>query len=226
MLDRFQRFAVYYAPKADGALAQAGARWLGWDPEAGEAVEHPDLGLDLAQLTQSPRRYGLHGTLTPPMRLGCGPATFFDAVDTLAQGLAPVDMGALCLRPVEGWLAIVPQTQTPDLTSCAAEIVEALDPFRAPLSERDLARRRAAGLSARQEALLQQWGYPYVMEDFRFHITLTNKLENVQMPDALRAAQAWFGPALEHDCRLDALCVFGEDEAGYFHLLTRFAMRG
>ena len=34
-----------------------------------------------------------------------------------------------------------------------------------------------SGLTDRQEALLTQWGYPYVMEEFRFHITLTGALD-------------------------------------------------
>lgn len=226
MLDRFQRFAVYYAPPADSELWQAGATWLGWDAETGQAPAHPDLGLDLARLTETPRKYGLHGTIKPPMLLSCSPATFLGAVEMLADGLAPVDLGALRLKPLDGFLAIVPQAQSQTLSDTAAEVVRALDPFRAPLSEHDLQRRRASGLNARQEELLQLWGYPYVMEEFRFHVTLTGRLDNRQMQQAVQAALAWFGPALGERHRLDALCVFGEDGDGKFHLLRRCALRG
>lgn len=222
----FLRFAVYYAPEQGSDLARAGAQWLGWDADEAQPCNHPDLGLDLAQITQTPRKYGLHGTLKPPMRLACPRATFFDAVETLAQGLAPVDMGMLCLRPLDGFLAILPEAQPQTLTEAAGRIVEALDPFRAPLSEQELARRRAADLSARQEELLQLWGYPYVMEEFRFHVTLTGRLEQKAMIDTLRAAHAWFDPALRAEHWLDALCIFGEDEAGRFHLLRRVPLRG
>ena len=226
MLDRFQRFAVYYAPHPRSDLAQAGAAWLGWDAETGAALAHPDLGLDLAALTQTPRKYGLHGTIKPPMRLAGSVASFLDGVEALAEHLAPVDLGALRLKALDGFLAIVPAPQPQVLSDCAAEIVRALDPFRAPATEQELARRRAAGLSARQEELLALWGYPYVMDEFRFHVTLTGKLSQAQMEDALRAAHGWFGPALAQPQSLDALCVFGEDEDGRFHLVRRVPLRG
>lgn len=226
MRDTYQRFAVYYAPAPGSDLARAGAAWLGWDPATGMDMPQPDLGLDLAALTATPRKYGLHGTLKPPMRLSGGVASFLDGVEALADQLAPVPLDGLRLKPIGGFLAIVTQAQPQALTDCADRIVRALDPFRAPLTENDLARRRAAGLSPRQEALLQRWGYPYVMEEFRFHVTLTGKLPPDQMPDALRAAHAWFDPALAQAQALDALCVFGEDASGRFHLLRRSAMRG
>lgn len=226
MLDHFQRFAIYYAPQADSDFWKAGASWLGWNAETGQRVAHPDLGIDLAELTQRPRKYGLHGTLTPPMRLCCEPATFVDALEVLAQSLAPVDLGDLRVKPIDGFLAIVPDVQPKALGDTAAQIVRALDPFRAPLSDHDLARRRASGLTTRQDALMQLWGYPYVMEEFRFHVTLTGRLDTTAMPQVLQAAMAWFGPALEERHQLDALCLFGEAEDGRFHLIKRFALRG
>ncbi|MGY6703985.1 DUF1045 domain-containing protein [Roseinatronobacter sp.] len=222
----FQRFAIYYTPPADSVFARAGAAWLGWDAYQGCAVAHPDLGLDLAALTATPRKYGLHGTLTPPMRLACPLPDFLDAVETLAGGMGPVALGKLRLRPMDGFLAVVPDAQPRALADAAARIVRDLDPYRAPLSDHDLARRRKAGLSARQDALLLRWGYPYVMDEFRFHITLSGKCTPAQMADTLRAAHAWFDPALAEDHHLDALCVFGEGADGRFHLVTRFAMRG
>ncbi|PZX38016.1 putative phosphonate metabolism protein [Roseinatronobacter thiooxidans] len=225
-MDNFQRFAIYYAPAPDSTLARAGSQWLGWDADAARPCPHPELGLDLAQITAAPRKYGLHGTLKPPMRLACAQATFFDAVEILAQGMARVDMGRLVLRPLDGFLAIVPDVQSEALNDAAAQIVTALDPFRAPLSQAELHRRRAIGLSPRQDALLLRWGYPYVMEEFRFHITLTDRLAPKIMTDALRTAYAWFDPALAAPQSLDALCIFGEDAQGRFHLLRRVPLRG
>ncbi|HBR36147.1 MAG TPA: phosphonate metabolism protein, partial [Sulfitobacter pontiacus] len=62
----FKRYAIYYTPPP-GDFARRGAVWLGWDVQAGEAVAHPDIeGLDIAKLTQRPRKYGLHGTVKAP----------------------------------------------------------------------------------------------------------------------------------------------------------------
>ncbi|MDD7970648.1 DUF1045 domain-containing protein [Roseinatronobacter alkalisoli] len=226
MLSGYTRFAVYFTPPAGSEFARAGAAWLGWDADEGRAVAHPELGLDLALLTATPRKYGLHATLKPPMHLNIPATTFLDAVDTLAQGLAHVDMGMLCLRPLDGFLAMVCEKQPQPLDDFAATVVRELDPFRAPLTAQQLARRRSAGLTVRQEQLLQDWGYPYVLEEFRFHITLTGRLSPAQMPDALRVAHAWFDPVLENRHRLTDLAVFGEDTDGRFHLLRRFALGG
>jgi len=226
MPESVTRYAVYYAPEPGSTLAVAGAAWLGWDAQSASAVPHPELGLDLARLTETPRKYGLHGTLKPPMRLACPEPSFFDAVDSLAQTLAPVELGKLCLRPLGGFLAIVPETPPDALAKAAARIVQELDPHRAPLSDAELARRRKTPLSATQDALLQRWGYPYVMEEFRFHVTLTGHLTTPQMVDALRAAHAWFDPALETPHKLEALCIFAEDKTGRFHMVRHVPLRG
>jgi hypothetical protein len=64
----FERYAIYYTPQ--GALAEVGAAWMGWDVARGVAVDHAMVGdLDLAKLTRTPRKYGLHGTIKPPFVL-------------------------------------------------------------------------------------------------------------------------------------------------------------
>ena len=50
------------------------------------------------------------------------------------------------------------------------------DQFRAPLSSADMVRRQAGSLSDKQKAYLELWGYPYVFDEFRFHMTLTGAL--------------------------------------------------
>jgi hypothetical protein len=90
---------------------------------------------------------------------------------------APVTIPSLEVRRLGGFIAVVPTEPSAALADLAAATVAALDPFRAPPSEAELARRRKARLSDRQEALLMKWGYPYVMEEFRFHLTLTGRLD-------------------------------------------------
>ncbi|MGY6411168.1 MAG: DUF1045 domain-containing protein [Alkalilacustris sp.] len=220
-----RRFAVYYAPPAGGALARLGATWLGRDAETGATPVQPE---GLAALTAAPRRYGLHGTLKPPLRLaeGCTAEGFVAAVAALAARCAPVDLGPLRLRRIGGFLALVPDPQPAALEALAARVVADLDGFRAPAPEAELARRRAAGLSPRQEALLLRWGYPYVMEEFRFHVTLTERLADDGAGPVLAAAQAHFTALDGAPQRIEDLAVFGEDDAGVFHLLTRVPLTG
>src|SRR5690606_26427125 len=53
-----------------------------------------------------------------------------------------------------------------------AAVIE-FDAFRAALSEEDIARRSPERLNERQLAYLHERGYPHVLDEFNFHITLT-----------------------------------------------------
>ncbi|MEN9060138.1 DUF1045 domain-containing protein [Ponticoccus litoralis] len=169
----YARFAVYYLPP-EGALSSFGARWLGWDVLTGRAAPHwPEPGLEA--VTQTPRKYGFHATLKPPFRLAEGqtPEALDKAVAAMAARCAPAPAEGLEVARLGSFLALVPQGDTAQIARIAATCVEALDEFRAPATEAELARRRAARLTPEQEALLSRWGYPYVMQAFRFHMTLT-----------------------------------------------------
>lgn len=226
-MEKMKRFAVYYAPPA-GAFADRASAWLGWDAAAGRAVPQPDLGLPAAAITGEPRRYGFHGTIKPPFRLAEGrdAAALRAALAALAARLAPVELPGLRLTNLDGFLALVPEGDTAALRALAAEAVRALDPFRAPLTAAEIARRRPERLSPRQRALLDRWGYPFVMEEFRFHVTLTDRLPAPQAADAERRLAAHFAPVLPRPFRLEALCLFGEAEDGRFHLLHRYPLSG
>ena len=213
-----KRYAIYYAPPL-GAFAQAGAAWLGWDAAAGAPVPQPDPGL--AAVTVAPRKYGFHGTLKPPFRLAEGQSftALHTAVATLATHLAPVTLPGLRLRDLDGFLALTPEGDQAPLHALAAEVVTALEPFRAPLTAAEIAKRRPERLTPRQRDLLDAYGYPFVLEEFRFHLTLSDRLPE---PTALAAqAQAHFAPHLPRPFTIDALCLFGEAADGRFHLMQR-----
>lgn len=213
----FRRYAIYYAPR-QGAFADLTAAWLGWDPVRGATVAHPDLPLDVAAITQTPRKYGFHGTIKPPfVPVGTGLQA---AVADLAARLAPVDLGPLALHRIGGFLALVPEGDPRDL---AATVVKELDPFRAPLTEADRARRRPDRLTPRQRELLDQWGYPWVMEEFRFHLTLTG---DDAPPEVEAVLEPLLAPVLPDPFVIEDLCLFGEAEDGRFHLVHRYALTG
>ncbi|MGB5868721.1 MAG: DUF1045 domain-containing protein [Albidovulum sp.] len=222
-----KRYAIFYAPP-EGGFSKAAASWLGWDAACGIAVPQPNVaGLDHAALTAEPRKYGFHGTLKPPFRLarGASPAALSNAVAALAASQAPVMAGALDLRRLGGFLALVPDEPTDGIAALAAKVVETLDPLRAPITDAEIARRRPERLTLRQRALLDRYGYPFVMEEFRFHLTLTGRLEG-NFPAITKAAEAWFKPHIGGPFQIADICLFGEDEAGMFHLLARHALMG
>lgn len=229
-MTEFRRYAIYYAPRA-GAFAQAAAEWLGWDVATGQPVTHPVLpGLDwpVADLTRAPRKYGFHGTIRAPFRLADG-VTATDvaqAVDDIARALPPARMDGLALQRIKGFLALTPTGDESDLLRLGAEVVSRSDRLRAPLTEAEIAKRRPERLSPRQRQLLDVWGYPNVMEEFQFHLTLSDDLPEA-VADAVAPTLAdWLAPVLPRPFEVQDLCLMGEDAAGRFHLVSRHALTG
>lgn len=214
-----QRFAIYYAPSTSDPLWDRSTAWLGRDPASGEFFEGTVAGIERARLlnlTQSASRYGFHATLKPPMALAAG-ATVEDLEDALAEFARtqqPVELGRLRLADLDGFLALVPEAENAALQDFAAHVVESFEPLRAPLSPRDFAARLAKGLTPRQEELLEAYGYPYVFDEFRFHMTLTDRLAEEDREELHSAAQTWFGPVLEEPVTLDRLVLYSEAESG------------
>jgi hypothetical protein len=203
------RAALYWAPSPADPLARAGNAWLGRDPETAAMLVQPDLP-DIAARTADARTYGFHATLRPPMRLATGYTEFLGAAAECAAGLIPFDLPPLHVAEMDGFLALVPLEPSDALQTLADACVRTTDIHRLPPSEAELARRRAAGLSDAEEALLQRWGYPYVVQRWRFHMTLTDRRGSGLMA----AAEAHFAEALALPRRVEEICVFTQPAAG------------
>ncbi len=159
------RHALYFTPPPGSALAEFGRRWFE-DPQA-------------APLTESARRYGFHATLKAPFHLaaGCSEGDLRRALAAFCAGRPAVTVERPVVASLDGFLAVVPAGRQGQIGALAEACVRHFDGFRAPAGAEELSRRRAAGLTARQEAHLQAWGYPYVLDEFRFHMTLTRRLD-------------------------------------------------
>jgi len=130
----------------------------------------------------------------------------------------------LRVEVLHGFVALTPVGCEAALLDLGAAVVEATNGLRAPLTEAEIARRRPDQLTPRQRALLDRWGYPHVMEEFRFHLTLTDQLER---PEPVRTVlEVFFTPVLPRPFVIEDLCLFGEDRSGHFHLLHRYALTG
>lgn len=223
------RYAIFAVP--DGAFFRAGSDWLGWNSETGTERPHPTLdGWDgkVEDITATPRKYGFHGTLKPPFRLVTGSRRedLEGALSAFCAVRPPVEVPRLVIRRLGGFVACVPEAPVEALNDLAAATVAGLDPFRAPPSEAELARRRRVGLSASQEKMLQYWGYPFVFDEFRFHLTLSGRLD-VTPADALAARlSAHFADVLPEPYRIDSLGLLREAADGRFHLIHRYTLAG
>lgn len=221
----FRRYAIYHLPD-EPDLAKFGARWLGWDVRAGRETALFDVD-GLERVTDSPRRYGFHGTLKPPFRLTEG-TTSGDLVAHLnrfASETPAVHAGPLRLARLGHFLALVPAGHTDSLHRLAFDIVQEFDRYRRPSTDAELDRRRTKGLTDRQEAYLARWGYPYVGEDFRFHYTLTSRLSETDLSTFEHAASELL-PKLPDRLSLRSVALLGEDDNGNFHLVQHVPLTG
>ncbi len=219
----FERYAIYFT--AQGDFACAGAAWLGWDVEKGAHVPHPNISdLDIATLTNTPRKYGFHGTLKAPFRLAEGrdEATLHTAVVACARRLRPACCAGLEVAALGRFIALVPTGNSTAINDLAADTMRALDDFRAPMNAKEMARRRQSTLTPTQEANLHQWGYPHVMDQFRFHMTLTARMPKREVSRVQSLISAHFDPVLPKPFCLDALTLAGQRTNGMFETIERF----
>jgi len=224
------RYAIYFVPALDGALWRLGSGVIGWNAADGTEPERIAVpGFDAAtqaERTAEPRRYGFHATLKAPFTLAGGrtePELVAMAANFTAQrpGFA---VPALDVRLLGSFVALVPAAAAPKLDALAAAAVEAFEPFRAPLSAEDVARRKPETLAARQRSHLERWGYPYVFEDFRFHMTLTGSLpENERQPAA--AALAGLYAPIAGPLPIDRIALFRQpSRQERFRILRTFPL--
>jgi hypothetical protein len=210
---------LYYAPAADDPLWARGCTWLGSDPETG--VEIPQPAVDgLAAQVSEPRRYGFHATLKPPMRLEGTLDQFLHDVRRFCRELEPFAMPRLDVTLLGRFIALCPTSTATELHALADACVASLDAHRRPEDAAAQA-RRAAGRSESQRHNITRWGYPFVMEDWRFHMTLSNPTADERL---IEAARHHFSEALALPRRVANIAVFAEHVAGEpFRLLERIA---
>lgn len=215
----FPRYAIYFAAGSGSALSRFGAELLGYDAYSGEEVSFPQAAMEVApdwrDITTDPRKYGFHATLKAPI--------------ALAPGRTEAELTAACaafagktrLRPfirpvvdsISGFIAVIPAEPVDALQELAADCVRAFDSFRAALTGEDRARRRPERLSERQRDYLDRWGYPYVMEEFRFHMTLTGRLDADRRGAILEMLRTRFAALGMETLVIDRIALFRQDDA-------------
>ncbi len=210
------RYAVYAVPGADEADPSAAVR-LRQAAHAWYARE------DVRDLTVNARRYGFHATLKAPFRLAEGrtEAELRQAADEFAASRRPVAIPGPQVAAIDGFRALLPDGEASDLDSLAADAVRRFEEFRAPLGVAEIRRRHPEQLNQRQRNLLERWGYPYVLEEFRFHLTLTDNIPTERAPEIDAALGEHFADVAGIDVPVTAIVISIEQEPGAaFRLLS------
>lgn len=223
-----QRYAIYLTPPPDHPLWAAGSDWLGRD------ARWTEPGCAPAGRRQA-WRYGFHSTLKAPMRLAQGvrEQDLWAALEALSARFAPlVELPPLQVAGLDGFLALRPTQPLPadhPLQELADSCVCELDDLRAPLTGEEINHRLCkAQLDVQQQALLARWGYPHVLQRWRWHYTLSDRLSDPAQCEALLAqAREHFEAALAQALSGDALSLFVEPAAGgALRLVHRFVLHG
>lgn len=222
------RIALYYAPEAGDPLHQRASAWLGRDAVTGTALpQKPVAGVDIAEVTTDARGYGFHATLKPPFRLQGDVRAALHTAQDFAARTAAFTLPPLHITDLDGFLALRESLPCPALQALADGCVTALDAHRAPATEAEIARRKPEKLTPRQREYLQDWGYPYVFAEWRFHMTLTRRLTPTEKTIILPVVTEALGDAPGLPRKVSYICVFAQASPGApFMILERLTLRG
>ena len=227
----FPRYAIYYAAEANSALSRFGAGLLGYDAHSVRQLPFPAEALQLAadwhDVTADPRKYGFHGTLKAPMALAGGKteAELVAACAAFAGEPRPIPVIRPVVDSISGFIAVIPAEPVADLQQLAADCVRDFDAFRAPVTAEDRARRDPDKLTERQRDYLDGWGYPYVMEEFRFHMTLTGRLDAERRGPIVETLRKQFAALRLETLAIDRIALFRqENAAARFHIIGEWPL--
>ena len=228
----YPRYAIYYAPPAGTALDEFGARLLGYDAWTGTDLAFPEqvaqMVSDWIDVTGDPRKYGFHATLKAPFALAIdrredellAACAAFAGTPRLLPIITPV------VDSISGFIAVVPAEPVSELQRLASDCVTAFDDFRAPLTYDDRARRNPAALSPRQCDYLDRWGYPYVLEEFRFHMTLTGRLGAARRAPIVAMLRGRFAELRLDHLAIDRIALLRQDgENARFRIIGNWPLR-
>lgn len=231
-MPQYPRHAIYFVPAADSALYRFGAGLLGYDAFAAKAHPFAD-GIeteidDWKQISVDPRKYGFHATLKAPITLAPGKteSELISALQAFAQMPRAIPVITPVVRAIGSFIAVVPNVPSSELQALAADCVTTFDDFRAPLTSEDRARRNVAALTEQQIAYLDRWGYPYVFEEFRFHMTLTGSLPSERRESVLDVLQKRFAAIDLNSVAIEHVALLRQsDSASQFSVIGHWPLK-
>lgn len=224
------RYAIFFAPADESPLGNFGATVLRRKAQNPAEWVNPAIAVNFENTAvwracvAKPAHYGFHATINAPFELQ--PQYTRDQLTAslaeFCQKQQPIPLTNLTPRRTQRFEALAFVNQPAELVNFAADCVVEFDYFRAPLNKDDMDRRALKAQTLSQITHLQEYGYPYVFDDFNFHMTLSGT-----MPEDENGYLQWltvlYGQMVPDTPALDRLCLFMQtDRTSPFHRVTEF----
>ncbi len=210
----YERYAIYYVPHYETELAEFGKSWFGYDLSEGE-TDRALHGLDMEfarQVTQKPARYGIHATLKAPFYLeeNSSLEQLLEKTDRFAKKRQRFTLGKLKIGWHGNTMVLVESEKNLQVNQFASQCVLKFEDFRAPLTMKERTRRLEQNLNMHQRLMLEELGYPFVLSEFQFHITLTKNMTEEEKRTVVPALQPELDKILQTPCEIDGIAVVGD----------------
>jgi hypothetical protein len=213
------RYAIYFIPSADSPTYQRVSAWLGYSILQEQTLSQRELPADLHEFrgfTRHAALYGCHATLKPPFRLRAGlkEKHLLKIFKHFCRICRPIRCSGLRVDSIGRFLALTQSKNSKKLDELATDCVQTFDLFRDEISEAGFNKRQPEKLSPNQLKMLQQWGYPFVLDEFRFHITLSDPLPESSLSACKKALNNFLLPTFSDSFVIDSLSLCHQAHAG------------
>ncbi len=236
-MKKYSRYAIYYAPPKKSSLEEFGRYWFGWDPLNAKLINNKHrinylnrfgiknlINIDKNVLIA--KKYGFHGTLIPPFKLNKNYSTntLFKKTEEIAKKFKKFKFYKFKLKKMNNFYAFVQNKKNNNINKLSNRLVRELFKFRSPLTKKEIDRRNPSKLSKLQLNILYKWGYPYLMSEFNFHMTLASEVTGNKLYLELKKIERNKEIILNEINNFDKIYIFGENQKGMFENLENFSL--
>ena len=236
-MKKYSRYAIYYAPPKESNLEEFGRYWFGWDPLNAKLINNKQRinylnGFGIKNLKNIDKnvliakKYGFHGTLIPPFKLNKNYSTntLFKKTEDIAKKFKKFKFYKFKLKKINNFYAFVQNKKNNNINKLSNRLVRELFKFRSPLTKKEIDRRNPSKLSKFQLNILYKWGYPYLMSEFKFHMTLASEVTGNKLYSELKKIENNKEIILNEINNFDKIYIFGENQKGMFENLENFSL--
>jgi len=236
-MTNYKRVAIYFLPKKNSSLENFGKNLLGRDINKKKKISLTrrqkyfiNRGFtyfdELKDYCEQPAKYGFHATLKAPFRLKRNVKTknFYDVISHIAAQHSRFKIKGLKIAYSKKFTFITSRKPNKLLINLENDLVKHLDTFRAELNKTEIKKRIPDSLTFKQNKYLKEWGYPFVFDQFKFHMTLmnqnNNKLSNKQKLELEKLIYKISNNVIE----FNEISLLGENKNGHFEEIKRFKL--